>query len=273
MNKTKIAIIKLGGSVVTFKEEQAPRLREDIIREACNASLHFLNEYPNWQLVIVHGAGAHGHQIAKAHNLNKGTHGDKEKIQAALDCHKAIHDISNCIGEIAAEIGLPLSYINPQQIVTQVNGVLDHIDVSEIQAALISNQIPLLHGDMVLDSVLGYSVCSGDVLVSSIGKKLGVSRVLFATDVDGIYSEDPFKHKDAVRLGTIRFSDIAAGLAQIGESHNVDVTGGLRGKIQSLSPLFDIPMLEDIIFFNGLKKDRYTAALYNTLDICTRVQV
>ena len=62
------AVVKLGGSVLTDKSGEVPRLEEALL-EALAVELTSVESRP---LVLIHGAGAFGHQIAEARRPHAG---------------------------------------------------------------------------------------------------------------------------------------------------------------------------------------------------------
>ena len=64
-----LIIIKLGGSVVTYKDSPTPKARLSTIK---NLSEELSKLHKNYQLIIVHGAGSFGHPLAKKYRLTEG---------------------------------------------------------------------------------------------------------------------------------------------------------------------------------------------------------
>jgi len=63
-----LMVLKIGGSVLTDKKSRTPELREEKLMEL-GRSLRTLWPKP---LIIVHGAGAYGHPLAREYDLNAG---------------------------------------------------------------------------------------------------------------------------------------------------------------------------------------------------------
>ena len=89
---------------------------------------------------------------------------------------------------------------------------------------------PVLGGDIMVDTKMGYSVCSGDVIAAHLPSELNADRLIFATDVDGIYTKDPKKDKNAKLLREINLENMDK-LARLTGSAFTDVTSGMAGKI------------------------------------------
>lgn len=124
-----------------------------------------------------------------------------------------------------------------------------------LRVALKKNTVPLLYGDMVFDTTWGLSISSGDVLVAKLADTLSAEEVFFASDVDGIFSKDPHQYGDALLIEKTSLSEITNGVITLGESHNVDVTGGLSKKFSAFQ---NLSHLKSIYFFNGLSVKNFS---------------
>lgn len=56
----------------------------------------------------------------------------------------------------------------------------------------------MLHGDCVLDTALGCTVLGGDTLMETLATELRPRRVVFLTDVEGVFTHPP--HLPEARL-------------------------------------------------------------------------
>jgi isopentenyl phosphate kinase len=124
---------------------------------------------------------------------------------------------------------------------------------------------------MVNDETLGMSICSGDAVSARLSTLLPVTHMLFATDVDGIYTSDPHIDPEAHLVKELTFTEIEKTIL-LTESHNKDTTGGLQGKMKECTTLFNTSMfLEEIHVFNGLDSKNYHSALKNNEFPHTRI--
>ena len=84
---------------------------------------------------------------------------------------------------------------------------------------------------------------------------------MLAGEVDGIFTADPLQHPDAARIDLITPANFASNRAGLGGSHGVDVTGGMRSKVeQSLQMVRRHPQLA-IVVCSGLAPMTFAAAL------------
>jgi isopentenyl phosphate kinase len=110
---------------------------------------------------------------------------------------------------------------------------------------------------MVFDEKLDMSICSGDAIAPYLAKKLGAEKIFFASDIDGIFDQDPHLQKDAKLIEKINLNKIKNNnKIKLTDSHNVDVTGGLSGKIKNIDLKHNIS-LKSVEIFNGLKYENY----------------
>ena len=103
----------------------------------------------------------------------------------------------------------------------------------------------MIFGDMVPDIELGGSVCSGDQIISYLGKKADV--IIHATNVDGVLDDNG---KLIPLITNENFKNIHF------KKKEKDVTGSMKGKIEELLSL-ETPSF----VINGLKSERLEAAI------------
>lgn len=256
----ELLILKIGGSVVTHKDVSEYTVREDILRTLFAEIALAKNQRPNMQIILIHGAGGHIHHLAHTYNLATGTQDNEQKKLGALVTHTAVLKLHAEIMKIGTDCSLPLLSIPTDSAVMQTNKHISNIDLQNIKTALEEDSIPVLYGDMVKDTELGMSICSGDAIAAYLSTQLPVRKILFATDVDGIYSDDPHLDTDATLVESITLSQIDT--ITLRGSHNTDTTGGLQGKITACVELFTHSnTLTEIHVFNGLVSSNYQKVL------------
>ena len=216
-------VLKLGGSVVTDKAGECA-VRNDRIGECAGE----IARRPGVQLVLVHGAGSCGHPQACRHRLDQGVPpGDLAGIP---ETHHAVADLNRIIVDALRGAGREAVGVHPLGHCVATAGRLQHPDWRPVGFMLSLGLTPVLHGDVVMDTVRGASIVSGDQLVSSLARALSPDRVGLATDVPGVLGGD------GAVVGRIRRGE-GKGLA--GGSRSTDVTGGMEGKLGELLALAD----------------------------------
>ena len=252
--KKSLYIMKIGGSVATYKNRIGFSIRKKLLQKiALNMKTAIKNK--KFNLVIIHGAGALGHQIAKKYNLEKGAGKNPRKWRGCILSRIANQKLNLSLFEIFAESGIRIIPVHTASVITQKNKSLYFFNIDLINKALSNNCVPLLYGEMVFDDVLGMSICSGDAIIPYLSKKLSPEKVFFASDVNGIYDRDPYQNKKAKLIEKISIAQITK-IAKFSNSHNIDVTGGFAGKIKNIQKM-EKKSISSIEIFNGLVPENY----------------
>lgn len=269
MSQKKLIIIKLGGSIVTEKHRSEPAIRRAHIRRIASVFKKYYDPKKHG-LILIHGAGSFGHLHAHTHGLALGTKDHPEKTLLATENQSLDAFLNSEITRIFIEVGLPIVGMPTRTIVTNASGKLDFLETNSLKAALHAGAVPLLHGDMVFDTAWGFSICSGDVLAPELARLFSAEQVFFASDVDGIFSQDPHKHPGATLIQKTTLREVTSGTLEIGGSHNVDVTGGLSKKF---SLFHTNTSLKNIYLFNGLVAQNFSFIFDQTSFYGTTIQI
>ena len=228
--RSKPTVLKLGGSVVTKKEKLfTPNKRaiSRLIKEIKFASVE--------SLLLIHGGGSFGHPVAKKYRINEGFN-DPSQIMGFSKTHHAMLSLNKLILDTLIQQEIPAMTIQPSSLVITDNGRMQQMNITIVSKLLELEILPILYGDVVLDSVLGFSILSGDQLVSSLAMKLGADRIILGIDVDGLYTLDPKIDPSAQLIHHITLRELKNLQHTIGDAKVPDVTGGMLGKIRELIP-------------------------------------
>jgi isopentenyl phosphate kinase len=222
--RSSVIILKIGGSVITDKNKIATRRPDQIKRIAAE-----IKAGQGSPLVLVHGAGSFGHHQAKEFGLKAGL--NETSIRGIMPTHNAVRELSDMIVGGLYENGVYAAPVHPLSTCVLRDGRIEHMCTDVIKGMLASGIVPVLHGDVVVDSAKGIDVLSGDQIVSYLAKALGATAVGIGTNVDGVYAKD-FKIIRAITPSNL--NDVRESLAGSG---GVDVTGGMYGKVMELMEL------------------------------------
>jgi isopentenyl phosphate kinase len=265
-------VIKFGGSILTQKKADRPTPRmEDIMRIGETLRIYVEASTAN-RLAVVHGAGGFGHTIAAEHRLITGAFDDVQK-DAALRCQQSVAGLHMLVMTAWQALGVPVVSVQTHDVVVQQCGRMYSVQLEPIHTILSEGHIPVLYGDIVPDIDWNYSVCSGDAVAAYLSQALDASRLLFATDVDGVCTRDPHLYEDAELLRELSITDIVQHtIPGITIAHTTDVTGGLYGKLQSFVDIMQDSRVEEVVIFNGLQKNWLLPALEGNIDMCTKIR-
>lgn len=249
-------ILKIGGSVATRKDRPGISVQSELLKKIA-LSIRKAKIKKDFNLILIHGAGAAGHQLAKKYDLRVGVKGDENKFHGSLLSSIANQKLNNAIFEIFVSSGLRIFPAHTASTIIQKNNKISYCNLKIIKEALKKDGVPILYGEMVFDEKLDMSICSGDAIAPYLAKKLGAEKILFASDIDGIFDQDPHIHKDAKLIENIDLNKIRNNSKiKLTSSHNVDVTGGLSGKVKNIDLKHNIS-LRSVEIFNGLKSENY----------------
>jgi isopentenyl phosphate kinase len=261
-------ILKLGGSVLTKKDSLHAEVNyENLNRIATEIHNSFLAKDSNHDLsdglIIVHGAGSFGHPSAQKYQIGKSFKEEeypKKRIgfSKTQNCVKKLNTII-CESLISKKI--PCVSVHPSSFITTTNKRINSFNLDLISKYLDEGFVPVIFGDVVLDSNLKIAVLSGDQILQFIAKNLKfseINKIILGTDVDGVFTKNPKKHDDAKLIGKVSsLEDIEV----LDSTTNIDVTGGMIGKIKELLELANLGIESKII--NANKEGLIYSALLN----------
>jgi len=252
----KVRILKIGGSVITYKDKYS-ELNTMSIKNIILEIKRWLEEANDTKLVFISGAGSFGHPLAHKYMLNKESIDNKDSL-CFLQTTTNMQRMGNIIANVFQKKGIPLFPIQPSSIFITDKGRIVDCYLKSIIIAIKNNQIPFLWGDSVFDMSHRYRILSGDQISTYLYEKLNASDILFGTNVDGIYTENPFKNKYAKIIPEVNDENYKEVLEYLSHSSYVDVTQGMRGKLEEIYAIKKRPV-RCVIYNAGLKNNTYKA--------------
>ena len=234
-------ILKLGGSVITEKESgDAGVIREYALQEVARA----LKEYADIPLLLIHGAGSCGHPQARQYNIQGGV--SRENREGIFETHRAVSALNELVVRTLRMEGIEAVSVHPLEGMVASGGELSGYCLTHLHLMIDLGIVPVLHGDVVMDTEKGACIVAGDQLVRVLAQQLGMKRIGLATDVPGLLDADGSVVRELRRT--------MAHTIRIGGSGSVDVTGGMQGKISELLRLADMGIESDIFHISRLQE-------------------
>lgn len=228
-------IIKLGGSVLTDK------LSVGIINYQALSTLSEIISHVHHPLVLIHGAGSMGHPEAKKWNISQGVM--CENATGIYETHEAVSTLNRELVQMLREDGINAISFPPFASSFASRKRLRYAGEEQIRALLKVGVMPVLYGDTVMDSLQGACIVSGDQLVQYLARALNAERVGVVTDVEGVLENGVvIPEITPETISSIVFSDAEC----------VDVTGGMRGKINELIELARAGISSQVFSIGGL---------------------
>jgi isopentenyl phosphate kinase len=216
-------IVKTGGSAITDKTTPFTP-REQVIKEVA----HQLSQYAH-RIILVHGGGSYGHPVAKEHGLHRGF-SDPSQIKGVADTRVSMVNLNTLVVSSLLEAGVAAVSVQPSACFVCTDARISASFLDPVKNLLELPSVPVLYGDVVTDTAMGFCILSGDQIVSYLASVFHPRKVIFGLNTDGLYTRDPL-YEDAQLIGTISFSD----LATIGGGETGDVTRGMKGKLAEIT--------------------------------------
>ncbi|MGC8547699.1 MAG: isopentenyl phosphate kinase, partial [Candidatus Micrarchaeia archaeon] len=254
--------IKLGGSVITDTNKpytaNISRIRSILgkIKEA--------QAKGRMKVLIGHGGGSFPHIPAHKYKVNDGlVH--KFSWKGASITHYIAEELNRIVVNEGLKLGLKVFSFVPSSFALWHDGLPQSGYAENIKEALNRGFVPVVYGDAVFDSRKGVTIASTENVFSFLSRWIRPSRIILATDVDGVFDKDPKSNKDAKLIKVIDSTNIDKVLNGASGSHKIDVTGGMASK---LATLYQIVKQNDSmgIIVNGLKSQALAMALKRNID-------
>lgn len=251
--------LKLGGSLITQKDKpETPRL--DVLERLAREIARARGARPELQLVLGHGSGSFGHVSAQRHGTRSGVENEAGWFGFAATADAAAR-LNRIVAAQLLQAELPAWTVQPSAALRCQDGRVVCGPADTVRLALDRGLLPLIHGDVALDSVRGGTIASTEEIFEQMAAHLPPVRIVLAGEVDGVYSKDPRQDPTAVMLKEITPFSFKSLHAALGASHATDVTGGMAAKVeQSLRMVRALAGLE-VIVCGGLIPDAIFRAL------------
>ncbi|MCW1309313.1 MAG: isopentenyl phosphate kinase [Candidatus Parvarchaeota archaeon] len=262
----QLIILKIGGSVFACKESKVPRVDLDVLRRIAREIAVAYKR--GVKLILVHGAGSYGHPIVKRTKIDKGIK-NKKQLVAFAETQRLQNDLNSIVTKELIDLGVPAIPCQASASAIMSDGKIKKMFI-EVEKGLVElGLVPTLYGVPAYDEKRGCSILSGDDIVPFLAKYLNAKKIIHGTDVDGVFTSDPKINPDAKLIEKItpkNFKSIEKGIRG---SMKIDVTGGMRRKIEELLKLSEIGI--ESLIVNARKKDRIKKALLGEKVIGTTI--
>lgn len=234
--------IKIGGSFLTDKN-RSESLNENNVRKIAEA-LKLAVQQQQVQFVLAHGAGAYGHIIAQKYNAQQGIH-PRYQWKAFYQIRQDMIRMNLRFVQLCGEQNLFPITIQPSAIINAKNGNIESMYLNTIEQLLNTGQIPLLHGDIVFDEKRGFTIASTEDILTYISRHLKFNRAIMISDVEGVYDSQRKIIPIINAKNYEQFIDHATG------AKGVDVTGGMRQKVEQLFNLLKKGFIQKAVIASG----------------------
>ncbi len=245
MSEARTVVLKIGGSVITDKGSELVARTQAIDRLADEVQRANVKN-----LIIVHGGGSFGHPSAQRNSLIEGFK-NPSQIAGLAETHHYMTVLNGLFMDSLIWHNVPSVSITPSSCIITENGRIKDFEDTPLRNLLKMNFTPVLYGDTVFDTKLGFTILSGDQLVSALALRFNARRIVIGVDEDGVYDADPKAEKNAKLFEHLTLEELKKLQSKLGKTIARDVTGGMGGKMAELVPAVEMRISVTVV--NALK--------------------
>jgi isopentenyl phosphate kinase len=234
LSEARPTVLKIGGSVITDKNGELSARTEVINRlseEIQKANVK--------NLILVHGGGSFGHPTAQKYGIKDGLKEDNQKIGFA-ETHHVMTVLNGLVMDALVWHNIPAVSVTPSSLILTEDGRIKCFDEEGVlKIFLKTGFLPVLYGDAILDAKLGFTILSGDQIVSYIARRFNAERIVMGVDTDGLFDADPKTVKNAKLFKHLTLEELKKLQNKLEKPTATDVTGGMLGKMNELIPAIE----------------------------------
>lgn len=228
MNRAKPTVLKIGGSVITDKNGEL-EARTDVIDRLAGE----IERAAIKHLVVIHGGGSFGHTKAQQYGIKDGLK-DPSQLAKFAETHHVMTVLNGLLMDSLIWHNVPAMSVTPSSVIMTKEGRITTFDETVMRKLLEMNMTPVMYGDAVLDSEIGFTILSGDQLTAALATLLEAERIVIGVDVDGLFDGDPKAEKTTKLFEHLTVDELRKLQGKLGKSTACDVTGGMFGKMAEL---------------------------------------
>jgi len=222
-----LVVFKLGGSVLTDKKRiYTPRV--SAMHRAAEEVKVIMRRY---SVVLIHGAGSYGHIPVKKYRLASG-YRNGAQLKGLSATKSKLLELESVLDDVFLAHRIPIVPIFASDFIVTRNGRIDTAELVPLKGWLDLGCVPSTGGDIVPDVQNGFAILSGDQIAAYIAVRLKARRLIFGTDVDGVFDSNPKVDRRAKLLPNLSVSEASRLIGKATSRTAPDVTGGMAGKIR-----------------------------------------
>jgi isopentenyl phosphate kinase len=251
-----LVFLKLGGSLITDKSAEE-KARVEAINDIAAQVLAAQHAQPSLRILLGHGSGSFGHVAAHKYGTRNGVYSTSD-WRGFTEVARSAERLNRIVMDRFADAGIPVVCFRPSSSVMCEAGKVHTYELSPIRSALEHNLVPLVYGDVAFDIKQGGTIVSTEDVFVPLAKALEPKKILLAGEVSGVLDSEgqvvPFMIPgDITRLGQT-----------LGGSAHIDVTGGMKTKVDQMLTLCQEITGLSVHIFSGLEPGSIFEALVAT---------
>lgn len=239
---TELIFLKLGGSLITDKDTPyTPRL--DKLNSLAREIKTVMDANPDMQIILGHGSGSFGHTAAKKYGTRDGIKNsprsgkereEKEYWKGFAEVRYRAAELTRYVMEALLNADIAAIPVSPSASMISSNRKVTAHNALVIRKALDARLLPVVHGDVAFDELLGGTILSTEDVFAFLADQFPPTRILLAGIESGVWADFPARTKLVAEIELGEYEKIHAG---IGGSASTDVTGGMKAKVAEMFAL------------------------------------
>lgn len=234
----ELTVLKLGGALITDKSKPYS-FRPEVLNSAAREIRECMDDGLIESLVLVQGVGSFGHPPVLEHKLHKGFLGPEQLLPLSWT-QARVSELRTLVVKACNDADIPVCLMYPSSMMVSEKAKIVRYFLEPLEGFLSLGMVPLIGGDILVDLAMGFSVASGDPMLTLVARELGAKRIVYASDVSGIYDSDPKTNPDAVLFDEIDLSNLDEAIEKMGRAGVEDASGAMQGKVASIEPVTDL---------------------------------
>lgn len=223
----KLVMLKIGGGVITDKNVRYG-LKEEVLSRIAGEVEEAYREMEGVDLIIGNGAGSYAHWSAKEYATANGFEDDRGRVGAGRVRHDAVK-LNQIVTEALLSREIPAFSFSPSSMLRVINGEVKTAYMESLRDALKQHLVPVVYGDVVVDSKRGSGIFSTERVFKELSSRLvddySQIRIIHVSSEEGVR----VKGEVVSEINTSNFEDMSI---EINGSDGVDVTGGMIHKVK-----------------------------------------
>ncbi|MEM1803732.1 MAG: isopentenyl phosphate kinase [Desulfurococcaceae archaeon] len=233
--------VKLGGSLVTVKGKpvsinyKALESIAYILRKASDSGV---------RLIVGNGGGSFAHYVVLKH----GSIGYRD---LTVLCQRSTRILNHIIVDFLLENGIKATSVQTSAIVYYDNSTRSlRVCAEPVKQFLVNDIVPVVYGECIIGAG-NVIVVSTERIFELLAREISPRRIVLLTDVNGVYTCDPKKCKDASLIKRITRDTFEEVLLLLKQGAMDDATGSMFGKVQVAGKLaFELGV--EVVITSGL---------------------
>ena len=225
--KNSLTLIKLGGSIITNKSKPFT-VQEEVLVDLVGQIKKAWNT-GKVSLILGHGSGSFGHVPAEKYKTKEGLV-DTQSVYGAAVVEDAACQLNRIVVAECLKQGLPAFSVKPSDFLLLKNSKVSSIRLENLLTALTQGFLPVVFGDVILDTEKGFTIWSTEQILNLLAAKIHrryftVDKVIHCAETDGFLVNNQV-------VPEINLQNFEEMKQHIKETFGFDVTGGMLHKIQ-----------------------------------------